>query len=97
MSTLFSRRAAGVASIAGSGLTLLSQLSQIILVLTVPEASRLLPVTGLAASGRAAICPPRGSSHDTMFCRTAGVRRPIVWTLPRANFTRQMSQFVLRP
>jgi len=38
MSTLFSRRAAGVASIAGGGLILLSQPSQIILVLTVPEA-----------------------------------------------------------
>jgi hypothetical protein len=30
-----------------------------------------------------------------MFCRTAGVRRPIVWTLLRANFTRQVSQLCL--
>ena len=45
---------------------------------------RIPPVTGLAASGRAAILSPRGSSHGTMFCRTAGVRRRIVWTLPRA-------------
>jgi hypothetical protein len=55
------------------------------------------PSPALRPADERPFCPPRGSSHGTMFCRTAGVRRPIVWTLPRANFARQMSQFVLRP